>query len=76
MATEKITIPVDAQAAGAYNAFPPTERRKIEALLGLWLKDLVTAGPGTLKQIMDEVSRQARARGLTPDMLDSLLKGA
>jgi hypothetical protein len=76
MATEKITIPVDAQAASAYNAFPPTERRKIEALLGLWLKDLVTAGPGTLKQIMDEVSRQARARGLTPEMPDSLLKGA
>ncbi len=76
MATEKITIPVDAQAPDAYNAFSPAERKKIEALLGLWLKDLVTAGPGTLKQIMDDTSRQARARGLTPEVLESRLKGA
>jgi hypothetical protein len=76
MATEKITIPVDAQAAVAYKAVPLEERKKIEALLGLWLRDLVAAQPGTLKQIMDEVSRKARARGLTPTILDSLLKGA
>ena len=75
MATEKITIPVDAQAAVAYNAAPPEERKKLEALLGLWLRDLVAAQPSTLKQIMDEVSRKARARGLTPEILDSLLKG-
>lgn len=76
MAFEKIMIPVDAQAARAYNAAPPEDRKKMEALLALWLSDLLAAKPATLKQIMDEVSRKARARGLTPDLLDSLLKGA
>ena len=76
MAVENITIPVDPQAARAYNSAPPEERQKIQALLALWLRDLVTAEPATLKQIMDEVSRNARARGLTPDLLESLLKGA
>lgn len=76
MAIEKITIPVDAQAARAYNAAPPEDRKKMQALMALWLRDLVAAEPGTLKQIMDEVSRKARARGLTPDLLESLLKGA
>lgn len=76
MAVEKITIPVDTEAARAYNSAPPEERQKIQALLALWLRDLVTAEPATLKQIMDEVSRNARARGLTPDLLESLLKGA
>jgi hypothetical protein len=76
MAAEKITIPVDPQAARAYNSAPPQDRQKMEALLALWLRDLVAAEPATLRQIMDEVSRQARARGLTPDLLESLLKGA
>jgi hypothetical protein len=76
MAVEKITIPVDPQAARAYNSAPPEERQKIQALLALWLKELVAAEPATLRQIMDDASRQARARGLTPDLLESLLKGA
>jgi len=76
MAVENITIPVDPQAASAYNSAAPEERQKMQALLALWLKDLVTAEPARLKQIMDEVSRNARARGLTPDLLESLLKGA
>ncbi len=76
MAVENITIPVDPQAASAYNSAAPEERQKMQALLALWLRDLVAAEPATLKQIMDDVSRQARARGLSPDLLESLLKGA
>jgi hypothetical protein len=76
MAAEKITIPVDPQAARAYRGAAPEERQKMQALLAIWLKDLVAAKPATLRQIMDEVSRNARARGLTPDLLESLLKGA
>ena len=76
MAVENITIPVDPQAARAYNSAAPEERQKMQALLALWLKDLVAAEPATLMQIMDEASRKARAGGLTPDLLESLLKGA
>jgi hypothetical protein len=75
MALENITIALDPEAARAYDAVPADDKKKMQALLSLWLRDLITAEPAALKQIMDEVGRKARARGLTPEVLDSLLKG-
>jgi hypothetical protein len=49
---------------------------KIQALVGLWLRELTTSGLPSLQQVLDEAGRKARERGLTPEMLDSLLKGA
>ena len=71
-----ITIPLDPQTARAYNAAPAEERRKIRALLSLWLRELAAGDFPSLEQVLDEVGRKAKARGLTPEMLDSLLKGA
>jgi hypothetical protein len=48
----------------------------MQALLSLWLRNLAAAEPSTRSEIMDEISRKARARGLTPEILESLLKGA
>ena len=76
MASEKITIPLDPEIARAYDAAPGEDKKKMQALLSLWLRDLVSAESATLREIMDDVSRKARARGLTPQLLDSLLKGA
>jgi putative PIN family toxin of toxin-antitoxin system len=45
-------------------------------LLSLWLRELATSQYPSLQQVLDEVGRKARARGLTPETLDSLLKGA
>jgi hypothetical protein len=74
MTMETITIQVDPQAARAYKAAPHHEQLKMQALLGLWLKDLATAEPATLKEIMNDLSRKAEARGLTPEAVESLLK--
>ena len=74
MATETITIQVDRDAARAYNASPPADRKKMGALLSLWLKDVAAADPATLKQLMTDLSKKARARGLTPEILAELLK--
>jgi hypothetical protein len=68
--------PVDAEAAKAYKAAPPDNQKKIQALVSLWLRDLATAEPATLKEIMSDVSKKAQARGLTPELLESLLKEA
>jgi hypothetical protein len=76
MAPETITIPLDPDTAKAYNSAPADEKRKMQALLSLWLRNLATAEPSTRSEIMDEISRKARARGLTPEILESLLKGA
>lgn len=76
MPSDKITVPLDPEAARAYDAAPTEDKKKLQALLSLWLRDLMTAEPATLREIMDDVSRRARARGLTPEALESLLKGA
>ena len=76
MPTETITIPLDAEAVKIYKAAPAEDRKKMQALLSLWLWDLATAEPSTLGEIMDDLSRKAQARGLTPEVLESLLKGA
>jgi hypothetical protein len=76
MSNPTITIPLDPQTAQAYAAAAPDEKRKIQAVLGLWLRDLTSGELADLDRVLDEVGRKAKARGLTADILDSLLKGA
>ncbi len=71
-----ITIPLDPQTARAYESASPEEKRKIQALLSLWLRELAAGENLSLQQVLDEVGSKAKARGLTPEVLDSLLKGA
>jgi hypothetical protein len=42
-------------------------------LSGLWLRELTSGENPPLEQILDEVGQKATARGLTPELLDSLL---
>ncbi len=75
MGIATISIEVDADAARAFAEAPAEERRKLQLLLSLRLREL-TAGPTRpLKEIMDEIGAQAEARGLTPEVLESLLHG-
>jgi hypothetical protein len=76
MANRTITIPLDPQTARAYDSAAPEEKRKIQALLSLWLRELAVGGYSSLQQVLDDVGRKAKAEGLTPEVLDSLLKGA
>jgi hypothetical protein len=71
-----ITIPLDVETARAYESAAPAEKRKIEALLSLWMRELAAGEYSSLQSLLDEVGRKAQARGLTAEMLDSLLKGA
>ncbi len=72
MTTIPITIQVDPQAARAFASVSPEMRRKLETLLSLRLLE-ATRNPESLSQVMSEISRNAQARGLTPDMLQDLL---
>ena len=76
MPNPTITIPLDPQTARAYDSAAPDEKQKIQALLSLWLRELATGQYPLLQAVLDEVGRKAQARGLTPEILDSLLKGA
>jgi hypothetical protein len=76
MPVETISVPLDSEAARAYKAAPEEEKKKMQALVSLWLRDLATADPSKLKALMSEVGRKARARGLTAELLGPLLKEA
>ncbi len=73
MATATISIQVDEEAAKAFAAASTEEQRKIELLLSLRLQDLTISSQRSLKSVMDEIGEQAEARGLTPEILESLL---
>jgi hypothetical protein len=76
MAKATITIRLDPQTARAYESAAPEEKRKMQALLSLWLRELTASETPSLQQVLDDVGRKAKYSGLTPEMLDSLLKGA
>ena len=76
MANPTITIPLDPQTARAYESAGPEEKRKMQALISLWLRELASGERASLQQVLDEAGRKAKERGLTPEILDSLLKGA
>ncbi len=75
MATEMITLQVDLETAQAFKAAPAEEREKLQVLLGIWLKGFAKAdAAASLKETMNEISQKAQSRGLTPEILDSILK--
>ncbi len=75
MSTENISITVDADAARSFFEARPEERRKMEILLDLRLRELTSKDARCLKEIMDEIGSQAEAKGLTPEMVESILRG-
>jgi len=74
MATATITVQVDAEAAKAFAKASPEEQRKIQLLLNLRLQDLTASHGKSLKAVMDEIGARAEARGLTPAIIESLLR--
>jgi hypothetical protein len=75
MPDQTITIPLDAQTARAYSSASPEEKKKMEALVGVWLRALAAGQYPSLKKMLDDIGRKAEARGLTPEVLESLMKG-
>jgi hypothetical protein len=72
MKVEEITIRVDPDAAQAYRETSDDERRKLDLLLSLRIHE-ATATTGSLKDLMRDIGRKARERGLTPEILREIL---
>jgi len=72
MVTEEITIRVDGESARAYRAASETDRRKLDLLMSLRLRDALRPGE-SLQEVMREMSRKSQDRGLTPEILESIL---
>ena len=72
MNTEIISIRVDAEAAKAFKSLSEGDRRRLEAILSIRLSE-ITQRPESLESVMQEISDKAKASGLTPEILKSLL---
>jgi hypothetical protein len=69
-----ISIPVDEATALAYRQASVEEQKKIQLLLRLRVRELFTQPDVPLQQIMDTIGAKAEARGLTPEILETLLR--
>ena len=70
--TEQITVSVDSDVANRYRSASNQERRKLDLLINLRLRD-VTESEQSLRDTMLEISRNAQQRGLTPEILQAIL---
>ncbi len=68
-----VTIPLDKETARYYNNASEEDRRKIQLLMKLFFMDVIMS-PRPLNVIMDEIGQRAQERGLTPEILQDLLK--
>lgn len=73
IADTTISIPVDATTAQAYNQASTEDRKKIQILLRLRIRELLNTSTSSLSQLMDEIGARAEARGLTLEILETLL---
>ena len=72
METKLIQIRVSTEAAQTYETASDAEQRKLNALLSLKLSDVGRA-QRPLEVVMNEISRKAQERGLTSEILESIL---
>ena len=69
---DQITVSVDPDVADAYRSASHDDRRKLDLLVNLRLRE-ATRSKKSLKAVMLEISQNAQQRGLTPEILQSIL---
>jgi hypothetical protein len=69
----KISIEVSPETAEAHQSASLEEKERIRILIDLLMKKPSEDDLEFLRKLMDEISDEAEARGLTPEILESLL---
>ena len=75
-AIKEITVKVPSDLAEAYSRITDSQRQQIEAKIGAILTGLMSEKKDAIdliKQQMNEISSEATANGLTPEILESIL---
>lgn len=70
--SDQITVSVDLDVANAYRMVSDNDRRKLDLIINLRLRD-ARRSKSSLKDVLREISQKAQQRGLTPEILQSLL---
>ena len=74
MVNTTISIPVDEKTAQVYSAMSPEAQKKFQVLLNLQIQEILGEPNITLKELMDDIGTKAEERGLTPEILEELLR--
>ncbi|MBM3298328.1 MAG: hypothetical protein FJY85_00025 [Deltaproteobacteria bacterium] len=74
MSETVIALPVDSETARVYHTASPEDRKKIQLLLRLRLRELAELPTSSLVEIMNDIGAKAQAHGLTPEILEALLR--
>jgi hypothetical protein len=69
-----VTLSVDNETARIYEKASLADKKKMQLLLSLWLREFEKPSM-TLEKLMDNISRKAQKRGLTSETLESILNG-
>jgi phosphotransacetylase len=72
--SDTIMIPVDADLARAYAVASPEEKEKIQTQLEQVLRAMLPESQRTLQSVVHELSQKAKERGMTPEILEELLR--
>jgi hypothetical protein len=73
MTLATIEIQLEEDVAQIYEKASSEQKEKMQLLINLWLREFDPKAQ-SLSQIMDEISDNAAARGMTPELLESLLR--
>jgi len=68
-----ISIEVDNEVARSFFQASVDEKRHLNFLLNLRLRELILNSNRSLIEIMDEIGQYAEMQGMTPELLASLL---
>jgi len=69
-----VNIPLDNETAKIYEKAPLADKKKMQLLMSLWLREFEKPSK-TLDKLMNDMSRKAKERGLTAEILESILNG-
>ena len=72
---ETVEMELDPETASLYREAGPDERARAQTLLGIWLRHPMSRQEAAahLRETMDRASREAEAKGLTPEILAEIL---
>lgn len=71
--SEEITIKVSPNVAQAYQKATERKKQSLAALVSLLLREDLNEEVDFLGKLMDEISDRAVSRGLTPEILETIL---
>ncbi|EFA72689.1 hypothetical protein FLX35_06650 [Cylindrospermopsis raciborskii LB2897] len=71
--SEEITIKVSPNVAQAYQKATERKKQSLVTLVSLFLQEDLNQEVDFLGKLMDEISDRAVSRGLTPEILETIL---